>query len=348
MASKSASPAPATGNGSSQDPLPRALPAALQEISVDEDYANDTDSAFGAEISSYSTSLVSSVLENSYEYGRRYHAYKGSDYVRPNDEAEKDRLDMNHQILRIVMHGKLFEAPVPQNVQRVLDVGCGTGLWAIEFADDHPSAEVLGVDLQPIQPTLVPPNLKFEIDDVEDEFPHTKPFDYIHCRYMAYSIKDWPRLVSQIYKHTAPNGIAEFMDYDLTYHCDDGSMDNTTLAQWGADLPRAGRLLGRDPCPGINLEKWVREAGFTQIVHKEYIMPLGPWPKDKHLKLLGAYNHMMVSQGVEAFTLRLFIKVLGWSHEEVQVLLAKVRRDLERKGIHIYTKVHAVWGVKEE
>jgi ubiquinone/menaquinone biosynthesis C-methylase UbiE len=30
----------------------------------------------------------------------------------------------------------------------VLDVGCGTGLWAIEFAEEHPSAKVLGTDLR--------------------------------------------------------------------------------------------------------------------------------------------------------------------------------------------------------
>ncbi|KAI8247308.1 Secondary metabolism regulator LAE1 [Colletotrichum sp. SAR 10_77] len=38
-------------------------------------------------------------------------------------------------------------------VKRVLDVGTGTGLWAIDFADEHPDAEVLGTDLSPVQTT---------------------------------------------------------------------------------------------------------------------------------------------------------------------------------------------------
>lgn len=38
--------------------------------------------------------------------------------------------------------------------KRVLDVGTGTGIWAIDYADEHPEAKVVGVDLSPIQPDL--------------------------------------------------------------------------------------------------------------------------------------------------------------------------------------------------
>ena len=54
----------------------------------------------------------------------------------------------------------------------MLDVGTGTGIWAIDFGDEHPSAEVLGTDLSPTQPTWVPPNVRFEIDDA------TKPWTW--------------------------------------------------------------------------------------------------------------------------------------------------------------------------
>lgn len=190
--------------------------------------------------------------------------------------------------------------------------------------------------------------MKFEIDDIELDFQYPKPFDYIHCRYMAYAIKDWPRLVKQVYENTAPNGFAEFIDYDLTYRSDDGSLENTTLKFWGDEMPRAGRIIGREPCPGLKLETWMREAGFVNLVHKVYKIPIGPWPADKHLKTLGAYNYMMLSQGAEGFSLRLFINVLGWSYEEVQVLLAKVRRDFKDRSIHAYTEIHCVYGQKAE
>jgi hypothetical protein len=70
-----------------------------------------------------------------------------------------------------MLKGKLYLAPVP-TPQRVLDVGTGTGIWVIEFgmnpclimskpiltlfrATQNPSADVLGIDLSPIQPELL-------------------------------------------------------------------------------------------------------------------------------------------------------------------------------------------------
>jgi hypothetical protein len=51
-------------------------------------------------------------------------------------------------------------------------------------------------------------------------------------------------------------------------------------------------------------------------------------------KKIGAWNYMQIMEGLEAFSLRLFTKVLGWTMEEVQVLLALVRKDLKNPKIH--------------
>jgi len=39
------------------------------------------------------------------------------------------------------LNGQLHLAPVTQ-AHRVLDVGTGTGIWAIDFADEHPESQV--------------------------------------------------------------------------------------------------------------------------------------------------------------------------------------------------------------
>jgi hypothetical protein len=39
-----------------------------------------------------------------------------------------DRLDLQHHAFRLTFDGKLYRAPIPDTVQNVLDVGCGTGI----------------------------------------------------------------------------------------------------------------------------------------------------------------------------------------------------------------------------
>src|SRR5271167_630048 len=40
------------------------------------------------------------------------------------------------------------------------------GRWPIEVADKYPSARVIGMDLAPVQPTLVPGNCEFVVGDL--------------------------------------------------------------------------------------------------------------------------------------------------------------------------------------
>lgn len=54
----------------------------------------------------------------------------------------------------LVLDNKLYLAPLEKDIQRVLDLGTGTGIWAIDFADEHPSASVVGTDISPIQPSV--------------------------------------------------------------------------------------------------------------------------------------------------------------------------------------------------
>ena len=68
-------------------------------------------------------------------------------------------------------------------------------------ADEHPSAEVIGVDLAPTQPRNVPPNLKYILDDIENDWGcEESPFDFLHARFLAGTIKACPVLMKQAYE----------------------------------------------------------------------------------------------------------------------------------------------------
>lgn len=58
------------------------------------------------------------------------------------DEQEMDRIDMAHAKYITLLENKLFLAPIGDSPQKVLDLACGTGIWTLDFADMHPSADV--------------------------------------------------------------------------------------------------------------------------------------------------------------------------------------------------------------
>lgn len=133
----------------------------------------------------------------------------------------------------------------------------------------------------------MPPNVKFEVDDCEEPWTFQHPFDFIHARYMAAAIKDWPRLIQQSYDNTVPGGWCEFQDFDLQYYSEDGSMTpEAPVSKWATTLLDACRSFGRDPCPGPKLEGYMEDAGFEDVKVEKFHLPIGPWPKDKHLVCL--------------------------------------------------------------
>lgn len=70
------------------------------------------------------------------------------------------------------------------------------------MGDEYPSAEIIGIDLSPIQPPWVPPNVKFYVDDAESDWVEAaESLDLVHTRHLCMAIKDWPRLLDQSYKY---------------------------------------------------------------------------------------------------------------------------------------------------
>lgn len=221
--------------------------------------------------------MTSSIFDYQYENGRRYHAYREGEYVLPNDQQEQERLDLQHHIWRLLLGGRLYTAALPppdtQPDLRILDLGTGTGIWAIDMADEFPSTDVRGVDLSPIQPEWVPNNCKFHVDDYEDEWTYREDekFDYIHGRALSGTSSDWARFYGRVLENLKPGGIVEMQEYDAWIYSDDDSFDRAVWTkEWVTKLDAASKMYGKQ----INVAKyhrqWMIDAGFEDVQERVY------------------------------------------------------------------------------
>ncbi|KAL1974257.1 hypothetical protein VTN31DRAFT_5817 [Thermomyces dupontii] len=173
----------------------------------------------------------------------------GNSYLLPNDETENDRLDMFHELCLTLLHRKLYLAPI-KNPQRVIDLGQVSGQLISRTNIPRPS---------PVQPTMVPPNVKFLVDDIESEWAYeSDPFDLIHARYLAGSIRDFGKLVKQCYRSVKPGGWVEFQDWDGYPMSPDGSLNGTALQQYYDEVYGAFEEAGYEVRPGSKLSSGSR------------------------------------------------------------------------------------------
>jgi len=321
-----------------------------QAVEVDDEYGDDS-KAYGyaaSTLNSKTTSLASGAFDYQYENGRRYHNYRAGKYTMPNDDQEQDRLDLAHHLWLKVMKGEPHLAPL-KNPKSILDLGTGTGIWAVELGDMYPDAEVLGTDLSPIQPQWVPPNVRFEIDDCEDTWAYgDQKFSYIHTRDLSGAVKDWPKLISKIYDFLEPNGYAEFQELNMMHMTtdDDSLPENSGWDVYYSNFKKAFKTINIRLDAAASISTWMKSAGYVDIVDTKYKIPIGPWPKQKRLKEIGAWNLEVAKTGLEAYALAMFTRVLEMDKEKAKTVIANAVEDLKNPKIHMYIVAHVVYGRK--
>jgi 2-polyprenyl-3-methyl-5-hydroxy-6-metoxy-1,4-benzoquinol methylase len=101
---------------------------------------DEEDSGYEGRSDPSTTSLTSSVFNYEEENGRSYHGFHRGKYILPNDEEEQERMNTHHRSIRLILDSKNWISPI--HPTRILDVGTGTGIWAIDVADQNPSAHV--------------------------------------------------------------------------------------------------------------------------------------------------------------------------------------------------------------
>ncbi|KAI1492738.1 methyltransferase LaeA [Biscogniauxia mediterranea] len=285
------------------------------------------------------------------ENGRHYDTFRRGKYMFPCDEEEMDRMDIFHKFFSVARRfdsqlGGLFQRPLPSN-PRIMDLGCGTGIWAIDMADQlNQQVHILGWDLSLIQPRQIPPGVIFERRDIEDPWVGVEEgsYDLVHIRMLAGCISNWPSLYAQIFRTLRPGtGQLEHVEIDFRPYYEDGRVPRgSKLLQWAEELheamSRAGRPMDMDPST-VGL---LQSIGYVDVEQISTRIPFNPWPADEHEKEIGRWFNLGLCQGLHALTLAPLTRMNGYNKEQVDALVNEVRKEICSRNMRVYCTMY-VW-----
>lgn len=197
-------------------------------------------------------------------------------YVMPKDAEEGNRLDLQHHLLKIAAGG-LYRAPLYQP-SNILDVACGTGIWAREIAQQFPRAHVIGFDIDPSLPEKAievlgpggqfPQNFRFQVGDALKPFPFDNDsFDFVHARLISpfVPIARWPAVLREMMRVLKPGGVIELVDLQTFPRTPSPSFQ--PIAQLGEEFfAERGLFVG----VGDALQELLTQAGAQQVQQRAF------------------------------------------------------------------------------
>ena len=65
-------------------------------------------------------------------FARRFQVFRYGRYPMPNDDDEINRELLKHVMFKEMLNGQLHLASIGKNPQKIIDLGTGSGEWAID------------------------------------------------------------------------------------------------------------------------------------------------------------------------------------------------------------------------
>ncbi|KAH8646145.1 S-adenosyl-L-methionine-dependent methyltransferase [Xylariales sp. PMI_506] len=281
------------------------------------------------------------------DLGRTYHGYKEGKYFLPNDAAEQDRLDFQYAALKLLMGGKLFFAPVT-DPKHALDVATGTGIWAVELAEQFPACQITGTDLSSIQPGNAPPNVVFVKDDAEEDWLFLHQFDFVHLRLVTFCFNDPRKVMREAFKSMNSGAWLEYQDADISNIYLDGKKAESDRAfpRYTKTLIEGAKILvGRDVAVVPKYKEWMEEVGFINVQEQKLMLPANPWSEDPTERLVGTYIQRNYINGALQAPWKM-LRAATASDEEAEQLIARTKEELLNTENRYHITLHIVYGQK--
>lgn len=235
------------------------------------------------------------------------------------------RQSLQHQAYTQVLgrRSSLTSVTLPPFPVDILDIGTGTGEWAIRMAEHHRHCTVVGTDISAIAPREdIPVNVSFEIEDAEDcEDRVANKYDLVHLRGMAGAFRDWISVYDSVLESLKPGAWIEVQDVTgITELFTDNFSVQSPTHELFADLKVAADKTGRKQGEAHLESRLFWETGFKEVTVTEHPVPLA--------SPFGEMWLITILDGIEAMTLRMLTEHMGWEAEECKEACERAARDL--------------------
>ena len=144
-----------------------------------------------------------------------------------------------------------------------------------------------------------------------------------------------------------PGAWIELQELNYVTQCDDGTMKDDYIVGKFLNLVKDGlAAFGVDLLEMRKNAQLLRDAGFVNVEERVFKIPVGTWPRNKTMKLIGMYMRSVIYDGLQGISMGPFTRGLKWTPQEVEVFLIGVRKGLMDSSTHSYIPFHVVYGQK--
>jgi len=281
-------------------------------------------------------------------------------YPLPVDAREQERLTWQHRTLHALI-GEHYVGPVDvilstnqdDRRKRVLDLGTGTGCWALDMAQRFPSARFNAIDIVPIQTRHPPNNVHFEMHDITQEFRWASgTMDVVHARSIMLAVRDHGRFLSEVARVLRPGGIFVAGEIEHGVRIQHGSQASNGTPGVDRFFVTVNDML-RDRGlvqTGTHIPDWLSltctsdgRPAFTEIHVQQYHVPIGGWraTDERERKMGRDWRNAMERYGD---SVKPMLLEASMDADAVDELVREYKNDLSMNGM--FSVYNAVWAIR--
>jgi ubiquinone/menaquinone biosynthesis C-methylase UbiE len=271
-------------------------------------------------------------------------------FIDAENAAEMARLLMQDRLLTKTMGGLFPQQIDLAHVQRILDLACGPGGWALDVARAYPEKQVVGVDVSQLMVAYANaqareqklPNASFQTMDILKPlaFPDNS-FDLVNARFLTglMPTSAWSKLVQECMRILRPGGIIRVTEFEATIS------NSPSAEKLFALSTRAIQVTGQAFSPGNNigttamLGPLLRNAGYEQVQHQAYALDSSAGVEAHHSQF---QNAMTFFKLLQPFLVKLGIT----TQEEVEILYQRAMEEMMSTTYCAIMFILSVWGTK--